>query len=243
MRYEDANESETRSEKKIARRRVLRAGVAGAATLSLPGAASAKTKSSSGTEKISIEKEVVRETETYILIRYIIDGEIIFLKEIISGEDKGTISILNKSDVSGIRSGIKQGDAPITTLGWRDHVFRFRREDFNTYEQCADNSYGAHRWKGATIEFTAPANYLSASAIAAVVDHILEPLGIPHVGKALSLIAGYIASQGVRNFTFGALDQDGWFNVEYLSIRASLEYDTPPYQTQQIGMIPGVHQG
>jgi hypothetical protein len=243
MQRRNTKNSGRESEKKISRRRVLGAGAAGVATLSLPGVASAKANSSSGQEKISIEKEVVRETETYVLIKYNVDGVIVFLKEITNGDGKETVKILDTSDVSDSGSGIRQADTRITTRGWRDHLFRFKREDYETYELCADNSYGAHRWKGATVEFTVPANYLSATVIAAAVDHIIEPLGIPHAGKVLSIIAGYIATLGVRQFTFGALDKDGWLNVKYLSVRASLDYDTPPHQTQQIGMIPGVHQG
>lgn len=249
MLDEDTNGSGKGSEKKISRRRVLGAGAAGVATLSLPGAVSAKASSSSekktnrssGTEKISIEKEVVRETETYILVRYNVEGEIVFLKEFTSGEQEGTISILEASDVSDSGSGIQQVDTPITTRGWRDHVFRFKREDHNTYELCADDSYGAHRWKGATVEFMSPANYLGAAAITAVVNQLIEPLGIPHAGTVLGHIAGYIATLGVRRFTFGVLDKDGWLNVKYLSVRVSLDYDTPPHQTQQIAMIPTVH--
>jgi hypothetical protein len=207
----------------------------------LPGVASAKDNSSSGQEKISIEKEVVRETETYILVRYNVEGEIVYLKEFTNGEREGTISILETSDGSGSGSGIQQANVPITTRGWRDHVFRFKREDHNTYELCADDNYGAHRWQGATVEFTMPANYLSAAAISTVVNQLIEPLGIPHAGTVLGHIAGYIATLGVRQFTFGVLDKDGWLNVKYLSVRVSLDYDTPPHQTQQISMIPTVH--
>ncbi|MCU4743948.1 hypothetical protein OB955_14940 [Halobacteria archaeon AArc-m2/3/4] len=238
----------------ITRRKALSLGITGTALLSVPNVAAEQQdhpKRDTNQEPISIESEVIEETETYVLKHYSVNGDEYYLREYFAGKKEGTISILERSEIEergneyiGIQSVDRNSEISAQSENWTDYVVRYDRTDRTTYEVCADSDYGAHRWKGATIELVKAAQQLGSGVLAIIVDGLLEPLGIPGLGEVVGLIVGWLAGRAQREFTFGALDSDGWFDVKYISVRRSTGYDTDPFDTSQAGPpIPGFHLG
>jgi hypothetical protein len=169
------------------------------------------------------------------------------LKIYTTGEKEGTIATLDESSVPTLSTNDDTvGSLDLANSGWTDQVARYKTIDRSTYENCKDNSYGDHQFKGASIEFNVIGTALQSGTVQQILAEIFSQVGlggVPFLDQALGVLAAWVVAQTTTGFTLGVADKDGWFNVKYISVRAARSYDADAFGgTQQISPpIPGFH--
>lgn len=183
-------------------------------------AVSSADDSSQEFEIESLEREELASADSYTVYRYRVNSETLYLKVL---TDEKVIQTLSPNEVS------TQETEDVSTLvradGWSDKVLQFKRDRGTVLKQCsAVDGYGSHRYRLASVEFTSPAASLSGSTLTAILNAILEPLGIPGLKEVISAIVGGLVGLATYNVTVGAQDSDLPFDTAAITPKFSSNY-------------------
>lgn len=192
----------------------------------------------------------------FILNHYTVDGDELLLVEHLSGEKKGTISgdpintgaekasnndSRDSASPSKLESAEKNPENFVESNDWTDWIVGYDRYDKEeTYEVCeSDDDYGVHLYSGFTVNLTKGTSKIGDAALGAIVEYLLDPLGIPGLATVVTTIVGYIAERNFTQMTWILLDSDGALGVRNVNIRYNNIYNADYDNTSYRGSVPG----